>query len=103
MNKSDIVAIMAKNCICTICWIVLAVVFGKWWIALFAVLFLTSYETQHRYYRFCDKCGKHSPIAKSYNEAIDLAKAAGWLYVAEDNKDYCPECKMKVGAKNENY
>lgn len=27
-----------KNSVCMICWTALAIIFGKWWIALFAVL-----------------------------------------------------------------
>lgn len=95
MNRSAIIAIMAKNCICTICWAALAVIFGKWWIALFAVLFLTSYETVHKYFRVCDKCGKQSPSANSYNDALDKAKAAGWTHIVEGNKDYCPNCNKE--------
>lgn len=92
MNRSDMIAVMAKNSICVICWTVLAVIFSKWWIALFAALFMTSYETVRNYYRVCDKCGKHSPSARSYNEALDKATAAGWTHIVEGNKDYCPDC-----------
>ena len=92
MNK-ELLVVMVKNSICVICWTVLAVIFSKWWIALFALLFMTSYETTHKYFRYCDKCGKRSPYANSYNEALDNAKAAGWLHVVDGNKDYCPECQ----------
>ena len=37
-------SIAIKNAIAIICWTFLAVHFGKWWIALFGVLFLTSVE-----------------------------------------------------------
>lgn len=70
-------------------------VFNKWWIALFAILFLSSLATK-RYYRICDKCGKHSPYADSYNEALDKAKEAGWIHYVEGNKDYCPECRAMM-------
>ena len=95
MNRSDMVAVMAKNSICVICWTVLAIIFGKWWIALFGALFLTSYNTVENYYRVCDKCGKHSPSADSYNEALDKAKAAGWLHIVDGNEDYCPNCRAE--------
>lgn len=93
MNKSGLGAIMLKNSICVISWAVLAVIFNKWWIALFATLFMTSYgiETVQGYYRVCDKCGKHSECANSHNSALDKAKAAGWMH--EGNKDYCPDCR----------
>jgi hypothetical protein len=85
-----------KNSVCMICWSVLAIIFDKWWIALFAALFMTSYTTQtdvKKYYRVCDKCGKYSPYADSHNGALEKAKAAGWVHYADDNKDYCPECQ----------
>ena len=75
-----------------ICWIVLAIVFDKWWIALFSALFMSGVKTTYKSYRICDKCGKHSPYADSYNEALDKAKEAGWIHF-EDNKDYCPDCQ----------
>ncbi len=93
MGKNTIGAVMLKNSICVICWAALAVIFNKWWIALFALLFLTSYETVHRHFRECDGCGKRSESANSHNEALDKAKAAGWLHVVDGNKDYCPECR----------
>jgi hypothetical protein len=35
-------AVAFKNSICMICWTGLAIYFGKWWIALFALLSFTS-------------------------------------------------------------
>ena len=99
MNKSAWWAWAIKNSICTICWITLAIVFNKWWIALFVLLFLDSFQagaTVKKYYRICDKCGKHSEYTDSYNEALDKAKKAGWVHYTEDNKDYCPECKNNL-------
>ena len=92
MNKVAWAAWAVKNIICVVCWTVLAIVFNKWWIALFGLLFMTSIKQQLQYYRICDKCGKHSPYANGYNEALDAAKAEGWVHYAEGNKDYCPEC-----------
>ena len=94
MNKNIYWSIAIKNSICVICFTVLAIIFNKWWIVLFAALFMTSYEIKHRYGRFCDQCGKRSPEADSYNEALDKAKSAGWVHYVEGNKDYCPECKI---------
>lgn len=82
-----------KNSVCVICWTALAIVFDRWWIALFAILFLSSLITAYKSYRICDGCGKHGPYADSYNEAIDKAKEAGWIHFEERNKDYCPDCK----------
>lgn len=93
MNNNTLWAWAIKNSICVICWTVLAIIFNKWWIALFGALFLSGLTTQHKSYIICDKCGKHSPYADSYNEALDKAKAAGWVHHAADNKDYCPDCQ----------
>ena len=92
MNKNIYWSNAIKNSICVICFTALAIIFHKWWIVLFAALFMTSYETKHNYYRVCDCCGKHSPYAYTYNDALDKAKAAGWMHMVEGNKDYCPEC-----------
>lgn len=48
MNKSIMLAWAIKNSICMICWTYLAIVFDKWWIALFAVLFMSSLTTHHK-------------------------------------------------------
>lgn len=93
MDKNMIWVMMLKNSICMICWTVLAVIFGKWWIALFAALFMTSTETVHKYYRKCDRCGKISPYADAYDDAIKKAKLAGWIHFDDSNTDYCPDCK----------
>ena len=95
MNKDVLWAWVIKNSIAVLTWATLAVVFNKWWIALFAILFLSSLTTK-RYYRICDKCGKHSPYADSYNEALDNAKEAGWIHYVEGNKDYCSECRAMM-------
>ena len=93
MDKGVWWAWAIKNSICVICWTALAIVFNKWWIALFSALFLSGFQTKHQSYRICDKCGKHSPYADSYNEALDKAKDAGWVHIVDGNKDYCPDCK----------
>lgn len=93
MNESMIWAWAIKNSICVICWTILAIVFNKWWIALFGALFLSGLQTSHKSYRVCDKCGKHSPYADNYNEALEKAKEAGWVHYVDGNKDYCPDCK----------
>ena len=93
MNKGSYWAWAIKNSVCLICWVILAVVFNKWWIALFALLFISSLTTNIGKYRICDGCGKHSPYADSYNEALDKAKEVGWVHYVEGNKDYCPDCQ----------
>lgn len=37
-----------KNSISIVCWTILAIYFNKWWIALFAALFLSSLSTEDR-------------------------------------------------------
>lgn len=96
MDKNIIWALALKNSVAILSWVILAKSFGKWWIALFALLFIDCFQTVHKNYRICDKCGKRSPCANSYNEALDKAKEAGWLHVADGNKDYCPDCKHKI-------
>ena len=83
-----------KNIVALICFTVLAIVFHKWWIILFALLFMSSVETKHKSYsRVCDGCGKHSPYADSYNQALEEARLAGWVHITDTNKDYCPQCR----------
>ena len=95
MDKITIWALMLKNIIVILIWGALAVLFDKWWIALFALLFVSDISTKTNSYRVCDGCGKHSPYANSYNEALDKAKEAGWIHYVDGNRDYCPECIRK--------
>ena len=94
MNKNLIWAWAIKNSIAIIAWVTLAIIFNKWWIALFGLLFMSDLKTKQNY-RVCDGCGKHSPYADSCNEALDEAKEAGWLHIVDGNKDYCPECRKE--------
>lgn len=93
MSKDVLWAWAIKNSIAVLAWVALAVIFNKWWIALFGLLFMSDLKTTHKSYRVCDSCGKHSPYADSYNEALDKAKEVGWVHYVEGNKDYCPDCQ----------
>lgn len=95
MDKSFIWAWAFKNIIAIIAWTALAILFDKWWIALFSLLFISSIKIPIKSCRVCDGCGKHSPYANSYNEALDKAKEAGWIHYVDGNKDYCSECSKK--------
>lgn len=95
MDKSFIWAWAIKNIVAIIAWTALAILFDKWWIALFSLLFISSIKIPIKSCRVCDGCGKHSPYANSYNEALDKAKEAGWIHYVDGNKDYCPECSGK--------
>lgn len=87
-----------KNSVCMICWTALAIIFDKWWIALFGLLFISLIEStsikSHSIY--CDECGKVGPSGNCVDEARKKAKEAGWIHVASNNTDYCPDCLMKV-------
>lgn len=96
MNKNIALSWTIKNSICVICWTVLAIIFDKWWIALFGLLFLSSLSTTNKKRRICDKCGKRSESADSTAEAIDKAKKAGWIHIVDGDKDYCPECQKEI-------
>lgn len=85
----------AINSIIVICFTAIAITFSKWWIALFAILFF-SWPKNAKHYRICDGCGKHSPYTDSHNEALEKAKANGWVHYVDGNKDYCPKCQMKI-------
>lgn len=97
MNKGAWWAWAIHNSVSLICWIALAIIFNKWWIALFAMLFMGSLKTVHKRYRVCDKCGSHSPYADSEAEALEKAKEAGWVHFETGDKDYCPECRRQMG------
>ena len=96
MDNNIVLAWAIKNSICVICWTVLAIIFDKWWIALFGLLFLSSLSTTNKNRRKCDKCGKYSESADSANEALDKAKKAGWIHIVDGDKDYCPECQKEI-------
>ena len=92
MKTKDFLLATLYNMTIIICWVVLAVVFTKWWLALFAALFISWPRVVNRHYRICDKCGAYSEPAATRVEAIIKAKAAGWTHIEEGNKDYCPDC-----------
>ena len=42
------IAVLIKNTISLTLWVVMAIAFNKWWIALFSILFLTSVEKKNK-------------------------------------------------------
>ena len=97
MDKHLCWAWAIKNSVCIICWVALAIIFSKWWIAIFAIFFMSDIKTSNeRHYRKCDGCGKYSPVAKDHDEALDKAKKAGWTHIVSENKDFCPDCYRKI-------
>lgn len=95
MKKHAWWSLAIGNSICMICWTVLAVIFNKWWIALFGLLFMSSCKSIQGHYRICNKCGKHSEYAATAEEALKKAEAAGWVHYHSTNTDFCPECYKK--------
>ena len=41
------IAVLIKNTISLALWVVMAIAFNKWWIALFSILFLTFAEKEN--------------------------------------------------------
>lgn len=90
MKNSAWAAWAVKNSIVMICFAVVAIYFGKWWIILFSAICLSSLKTESGARRICDGCGK----------VIDLdgeARRAGWIRrkKGEEWEDYCPECQRE--------
>ena len=46
MNRSFIWAWAFKNIVAIIAWTALAILFDKWWIAIFALLFVSGIQTK---------------------------------------------------------
>lgn len=95
-----------QNTVSIIAFTVLAIVFNRWWIIFFSILFLNYIKTDKKYYRICDGCGKHSPGRESYNAALDAAKDAGWNHVFGRDEDgireldFCPSCLAERDKEN---
>lgn len=85
------------NIINLICFTILTILFHKWWIILFALLFVLI-PTNHvnRRFRVCDCCGRHSESGYTDEEALKNAARSGWLHIAEGNKDFCPDCLKQI-------
>lgn len=94
MNKCPWLVVMIYNIICIICWAALAIIFEKWWITLFAILFISTFKSIGTTI-YCDECGKTGPSGNSSEEARKKAKEAGWMYYPVTNTDCCPDCMMK--------
>lgn len=95
MDENIYLVLTIKNILSVFCWVFLAMIFDKWWIALFALLFIGNIkQTTYKYYRFCDGCGKHGELANSEDEALGKVINDGWVHYKND-KDYCPDCQLK--------
>ena len=48
-NKTKLqIAVLVKNTVTLVCFTALAMFLGKWWISLFTILFLTTYENDKK-------------------------------------------------------
>lgn len=99
MNKNFWWAWAIKNSICVICWTAIAIIFNKWWIALFGLLFMHSIksETSSSSFIRCNECGKYAPFTQHPDDPIYMVKQQGWVSYKENGewKDYCPDCQDK--------
>lgn len=103
MSIHSIWAWAVKNITCVSLWVLLAVRFEKWWIALFSILFLSDLKARPEYRFICDKCGAHSPTGKTYDEAEQLRKEAGWERRKRGGiwEDICPDCQKQEETDHE--
>ena len=46
MYKHILWAWAIKNSVALICWVAIAIIFGKWWLALFAILFMSGLKSR---------------------------------------------------------
>ena len=97
MDKHVLWAFVIKNSITLICFTILAIIFGKWWIIFFSALFL-SYIKGTKTHMVCDGCGRYSPDAKDHQTAIEEEFKAGWVRIKKGDKweDYCPDCQTST-------
>jgi len=103
MDKRILWAPVVNNCVSVIGWIVLAIFFEKWWIALFSIFFV-SWKVKTKTHMICDGCGRYSPYAETHGEAIEKELQVGWIRRRSqggDWEDFCPDCQAKMGSKAE--
>lgn len=106
-NKCIYLAYTIKNSICIICWTMLAIIFNHWWIALFALFFMSTLTTEQKrqyHYLICDHCGAHSPEGLTPGEAEQNRIKARWIRRKVDDKweDICPGCQKNLLKEDEN-
>lgn len=96
MNKHTSFAWVIYNIANMACWTLLALAFGRWWIALFSILFFATMKNGERYF-YCDHCGAISPTGKNLEEADKKGREAGWIRRKTEKgwEDICPDCQRK--------
>ena len=95
--KKTVLACLLLNLFNVLCFSVLAIFFGKWWIILFALLFLCfpASRLKGQHFIYCDNCGRYSESGVTLEEARMRAKNHGWVSL-KNNKDYCPDCLAEL-------
>lgn len=103
MKKDSIwMAWAVKNSVNAIVWAALAVIFHRWWIALFMLISMSSLETKSEPAStcWCDICGAQFPFRGKYEDLIKKKQELRWVSRIVDGKriDVCPECQRKEAA-----
>jgi len=89
-----------KNIVAMICWTIIAITFNRWWLMLFAILFLSDLTNKKYHTRFiCDCCGEELPFEGSYSEAVIEKRKAGWTRKRRGEAwlDICKNCSRIEG------
>lgn len=103
MNNKSIIAIILYDICALGIFLTLSILFNRWWVILFSLLFIhIPTTTIHSYRRICDNCGKRSKPMSTSEEALASALKDGWVHYANTNTDYCPECKSKMTREDSN-
>lgn len=96
MDKNNYWGFIIYNIVCIICFTILAVLFNRWWVALFVLLCLNYPKLVTKHCRVCDICGKKSTGADTPEQALSNAINDGWLHIVDGNKDFCPICRKRI-------
>ena len=94
-NMKTETRVMIENVVALICWTVIAIVFDTQWLVFFSFLFMNNVIVG--YDVICDKCGKHSPAGRTFDDALKKAQKLGWnrRKAGDDWEDFCPDCQNK--------
>lgn len=95
---NNLTKLIIYNAINLICFTLLTIVFNKWWIILFAFLFIMipTSKFKGQKFRVCDGCGRFSESDKTVEESIQRAEKCGWLHMSTNDKDFCPDCLRRI-------
>ena len=85
------ICVLVSNMFVLAAFICLAIIFGKWWIALFSAFFFDKVKITRR--MWCDGCGEVI-YGASLQELSNEAKRRGWKKIKHDGQflDACPNC-----------